>query len=59
MLAQTRNGNGQGDGFEGPEPLMTIYLEQTRIFAQYFPEEEEKKVKAHEGEATGTERKDP
>lgn len=59
-LAQTRKGNGQGDGFEGPKLLTTIYLEGTRKLLRNISERRRgKKVKARKGEATGTERKEP
>lgn len=56
MLAQTRKGNDQGNGFEGPKLLPTIYLEKTRKVLCNISERRWQKRSKH---VTGTERKDP
>lgn len=55
MLAQTRKGNDQGNGFEGPKLLPTIYLEKTRKVLCNISERRRQKRSKH---VTGMERKD-
>jgi len=45
VLAPTRKGNGQGDGFEGPKLLRTNYLERTRKVLRNTPERKKGKKK--------------
>lgn len=55
MLAQTRQGNDQGNGFEGPKLLPTIYLEKTKKVLCNISERRRQKRSKH---VTGMERKD-